>query len=136
MAFLAGTLFGLGLCVSQMINPKKVIAFLDVSGNWDPSLALVMAGALFITTVSFRYILRRKTPLWNERFSVPTSQTIDGRLIAGAVLFGIGWGLAGFCPGPAIVSLAYGIHKSVVFVAAMIIGMVLYQLLIARLPQK
>jgi len=128
LSFLAGTLFGLGLCVSQMIDPQKVIAFLDVSGNWDPSLAFVMIGALLVTVISFPLVLRRPSPFWGECFAVPATRKIDGPLITGSILFGIGWGLAGLCPGPAIAGLAYGMHKSIIFVLAMISGMIIYQI--------
>jgi uncharacterized membrane protein YedE/YeeE len=126
-ALLAGILFGLGLAVSQMINPAKVLAFLDFAGRWDPSLALVMAGALGVTALGYRLALKRPAPLLAPRFEVPTLREIDRRLLAGAVLFGIGWGLVGFCPGPAIASLAYGVRESIIFVAAMLAGMALFR---------
>jgi uncharacterized membrane protein YedE/YeeE len=126
-ALAAGILFGLGLAVSQMIDPAKVLAFLDVAGRWDPSLALVMAGALAVAFVGFRIALRRPAPLVGGRFHLPTEKRIDGRLIAGAALFGIGWGLVGFCPGPAIASLPFGLPESFVFVAAMAAGAFLQQ---------
>jgi uncharacterized membrane protein YedE/YeeE len=126
-ALLAGILFGLGLAVSQMINPAKVLAFLDFADRWDPSLALVMAGALGVTALGYRLALKRPAPLLAPRFEVPTWREIDRRLLAGAVLFGIGWGLVGFCPGPAIASLAYGVRESIIFVAAMLAGMALFR---------
>src|SRR6266511_1988982 len=103
-SFLAGVLFGGGLTISQMVNPQKVTDFLDFFGRWDPSLAFVMGGALAVTAVLFRFVLRRPRPLYAWEFHAPTSRTIDARLVGGSTLFGIGWGLAGFCPGPAIAS--------------------------------
>ncbi len=131
----AGTLFGLGLAISQMVNPAKILGFLDITGNWDPSLALVMAGALAVTLVAFRVILRRPRPALAPSFSVPARAAIDGRLIGGAVLFGVGWGLIGLCPGPAIASLAFGLGESVYFVIAMMGGMALARRLAARGPR-
>lgn len=127
-AFAAGILFGLGLAVSQMVNPAKVLAFLDIAGRWDPSLALVMAGALGVTFLGYRLVQRRPVPLAEPAFHLPTARDVDGRLIGGAALFGIGWGLVGFCPGPAVASLAYGASGSFIFVSAMIVGMLLYRL--------
>lgn len=121
-ALLAGIIFGLGLAVSNMINPAKVLAFLDVAGRWDPSLALVMAGALAVAMPGFGMALRRPQPLIAGRFELPSAKNIDARLLAGAAIFGIGWGLVGFCPGPAIASLAFGLKESFVFVAAMFVG--------------
>jgi uncharacterized membrane protein YedE/YeeE len=126
-ALLAGVVFGLGLAVSQMINPAKVLGFLDFAGAWDPSLAFVMAGALGVTAVGYRFALKRPAPLLAARFDLPTLRQIDGRLLAGAVIFGIGWGLVGFCPGPAIASLALGVKESLIFVGAMLAGMALFR---------
>lgn len=135
-AFAAGILFGFGLAVSQMVNPAKVLAFLDIAGRWDPSLALVMAGALGVTFLGYRLVQRRPAPIAASTFHMPATRVINGRLLSGAVLFGIGWGLVGFCPGPAVASLAYGLTASIVFVAAMIVGMLLYRLPTARrIPQ-
>jgi len=122
-SFLAGALFGAGLAISQMVNPRKVTDFLDFFGRWDPSLALVMGGALVVTAISFRLILQRPHPLLDAEFHLPKARDLDRRLIGGSALFGVGWGLAGFCPGPAVASLAYGLPASVVFVVAMIAGM-------------
>jgi uncharacterized membrane protein YedE/YeeE len=124
---LAGIIFGVGLAVSEMINPAKVLAFLDFAGRWDPSLALVMAGALAVTAIGFRLVLKRPAPWFAARFEVPTARQIDRGLLAGTAVFGIGWGLVGFCPGPAIASLAFGKIESFVFVAAMLAGAALYQ---------
>ena len=131
-ALIAGILFGLGLAVSGMINPAKVLAFLDIAGRWDPSLILVMAGALAVTFVGFRLVLRRPAPLLGDRFDVPSLRRIDGRLVAGAALFGIGWGLVGFCPGPAFAALAFGLPPSFVFIAAMAAGAWLQRLTARR----
>jgi uncharacterized membrane protein YedE/YeeE len=121
-ALLAGLIFGLGLAVSGMVDPAKVLAFLDIAGRWDPSLALVMAGALAVSAVAFRIALRRPAPFLANRFELPRATVVDRNLIAGAALFGVGWGLVGFCPGPAFASLAFGLEKSLVFVLAMIVG--------------
>lgn len=121
-ALIAGIIFGLGLAVSQMINPAKVLSFLDVTGRWDPSLAFVMAGALVVTYLGFRLSRRRAAPLWAPRFELPTRRDLDRRLIGGAVIFGIGWGLVGFCPGPLFASLAFGMKDSLIFAAAMTLG--------------
>jgi len=125
-SFVSGVLFGAGLTISQMVNPRKVTDFLDFFGNWDPSLAFVMGGALLVTALGFRIVLRRDHPLFVAEFHLPPGKRIDAPLVGGAALFGVGWGLAGFCPGPAVASLAYGLWQSVVFVAAMVIGMLLW----------
>lgn len=125
MALVAGLVFGIGLTVSQMVNPAKVLAFLDVAGNWDPSLAFVMGGALLVTFVGYRLAWRRPKPLLGERFALPTARQIDLPLIAGAVLFGVGWGLVGLCPGPAIAALTLGGWPVLLFVGAMVAGMAL-----------
>ena len=121
-ALLAGIVFGIGLAVSRMIDPGKVLAFLDVAGRWDPSLALVMAGALGVASIGFRVTLGRAAPLLGRRFELPRAREIDWPLASGAAFFGVGWGLVGFCPGPAFASLAYGLKESVIFVAAMVAG--------------
>jgi uncharacterized membrane protein YedE/YeeE len=123
----AGTLFGLGLSISGMVNPQKVIGFLDFAGEWDPTLAFVFGGALLVAIPAFRLILRRQHPLLAEDFDLPTKKDVDGRLLGGAALFGIGWGLAGLCPGPAVTALASGLLPVFAFVAAMIMGMALYK---------
>ncbi|NNL99785.1 MAG: YeeE/YedE family protein [Gammaproteobacteria bacterium] len=123
-AFGAGILFGVGLCVSQMVNPAKVLAFLDVAGAWDPSLAMVMAGALLVALPGFQLLLRRPRPLAGERFRVPDpGARIDARLLAGATLFGMGWGLAGLCPGPALAAVIAAGWQPLLFVAAMLAGL-------------
>lgn len=126
---IGGTLFGLGLTISEMVNPQKVIGFLDVAGEWDPTLAFVMGGALLVAVPAFRFILKERTkPVLEDDFELPTKKTVDGRLVGGSALFGVGWGLAGFCPGPAVTALASGLTPVFAFVAAMIAGMVLYKL--------
>ncbi len=128
----AGLLFGLGLGFSQMIDPLRVIGFLDIFGTWDPTLAFVMGGAVLVTLISFRLILRRPTPLLSRKFFVPTRSDIDRPLVLGAALFGIGWGLGGYCPGPAIASLSLGSANPVLFVAAMIAGSLAHKALSSR----
>ena len=127
LAFACGLLFGVGLIVSQMSNPAKVIGFLDIAGQWDPSLAFVMAGAVAVFSVLYRLALRRRAPLIDSRFFVPEKSRIDKRLLSGAALFGVGWGLAGFCPGPAIVSSGFGDPRVWVFVAALVAGMMIFR---------
>jgi hypothetical protein len=127
-ALAAGLLFGFGLIVSHMANPEKVLGFLDLAGQWDPSLALVMAGAVAIGTIAFAIARRRTQSLLGVPLSWPTTAHIDRPLIVGSALFGIGWGLAGFCPGPALVTAAGGQPKAWVFVVAMLAGMALHTL--------
>lgn len=122
--FSAGLLFGVGLCVSGMTRPSKVIGFLDVAGAWDASLLVVMMGAVGVHFVAYRFLIaRRSAPLLADRFSLPAARGIDLSLLGGAVLFGVGWGLGGYCPGPAVVSLASGAIGAFVFVAAMAMAM-------------
>ena len=127
VSLLAGLLFGFGLALSQMTNPAKIIGFLNFAGPWDPTLALVLGGAVLVTVVSFRFILRRPRPVLAAKFQLPTRRDIDARLIGGAALFGIGWGLAGFCPGPGIASIAQGAWQPLVFVAGLAIGMLAFR---------
>jgi uncharacterized protein len=126
VALFAGVLFGLGLAISGMMNPAKVVGFLDVAGRWDPTLAFVMGGALLVTVPAFRLILGRPRPILADGFALPTKSALDGRLLGGAALFGVGWGLSGFCPGPAVAALVTGLTPVFAFVAAMMAGMVLY----------
>jgi uncharacterized protein len=125
--FFAGALFGLGLTVSGMVDPAKIIGFLDFAGDWDPTLAFVMGGALLITIPAFRLILKRPRPVLADEFDLPTKKDVGSRLLAGSALFGIGWGLAGFCPGPAVTALASGLAPVFAFVAAMVAGMAVYK---------
>lgn len=124
LAATAGALFAIGLTLGGMTVPAKVIGFLSVSGAWDPQLAFVMAGAIIVYASLLRIIRRRAVPLLADRFHWPTVHAIDARLVGGAAIFGIGWGLSGYCPGPALVSLAGGAASAIVFVVAMIAGMV------------
>jgi len=133
-SFFSGVLFGAGLTISQMVNPRKVTDFLDFFGHWDPSLAFVMGGALVVTALGFRFVLRRPRPLFVGEFHLPSGKEIDAKLLGGSALFGVGWGLAGFCPGPAVASLAYGLWQSVVFIAAMVMGMLLWDRRDALIP--
>lgn len=131
-SFLAGLTFGIGLLLSGMANPEKVLGFLDLAGQWDPSLALVMVGAILVGVVAFRLVAKRQRPLAGGDFRLTTKSEIDTRLVLGSVLFGAGWGLAGFCPGPALVALGAGQTKAVVFVAAMLTGMAVFELIEKR----
>lgn len=128
-AFLAGLLFAAGLGVGGMTQPAKVVGFLDIAGNWDPSLALVMLGAIVVHATAVRGILRRRAPLFGARFALPTRRDVDARLVAGAALFGAGWGLVGYCPGPAVTALGGGVPVAAVFVPAMVAGMWLFRAL-------
>jgi uncharacterized membrane protein YedE/YeeE len=128
-AFFAGLVFGVGLIVSGMANPAKVLGFLDVAGRWDPSLAFVMAGAVAVGAVAFAVARRRTRSALGLAMQLPQARGVDGRLLAGSALFGVGWGLAGFCPGPAVVALGGGYAKAAVFVAAMLAGMALFELI-------
>jgi uncharacterized membrane protein YedE/YeeE len=122
LALIAGIIFGLGLSVSQMINPDKVLGFLDISGNWDPSLALVMAGALAVAIPGFKWARRHDTPLLGSRFHITNKSRLDKPLLSGAALFGIGWGMTGYCPGPAFASLALGNQEAVIMVVSIYAG--------------
>lgn len=119
---IAGALFGLGLAVAQMTNPQKVQNFLDVAGDWDPSLAFVMGSAVLITLVMFRVVLKRASPVLGDRFHLPTLIKIDRQLLIGAALFGVGWGMTGYCPGPALATLLSGNGEVLLFVPAMLLG--------------
>jgi len=129
MALLVGLVFGLGLIISGMTDPSKVIGFLDLGGRWDPSLAFVMGGAILVGLVTFRFTARRDRSLLGDVIRLPTATHIDRRLVLGSLAFGTGWGLAGYCPGPALASLASGGSKPLIFTAAMIAGMVIFELL-------
>ena len=125
-AFIVGLLFGLGLAISGMINPEKVIGFLDVTGSFDPSLAFVMGGAMGVHILFFRLIKKRASPLFEPKFYLPTRQDLDAKLIVGSALFGVGWGIGGYCPGPAVTSLAGANGDVWLFVTAMVVGMWLH----------
>jgi uncharacterized membrane protein YedE/YeeE len=130
--FLIGLLFGLGLILAGMTDPAKVIGFLDLAGAWDPSLAFVMGGAILVGLFAFGVAKRRTTSVFGSAMQLPTSRDIDRRLVAGSLMFGAGWGLAGFCPGPALVSVGAGQPKAVVFTLAMLLGMVIFEVLERR----
>ena len=135
-AFVAGVIFAIGLAIGGMTQPAKVAGFLDFTGNWDPSLMFVMGGAVMTHAILYRLIRQRPTPLFTATFFVPTRKDIDARLLGGAALFGIGWGLSGFCPGPAITSLASGQTPVLIFVVAMIVGMTLHSASVKREGNK
>jgi uncharacterized membrane protein YedE/YeeE len=129
MALMAGLIFGIGLIVSGMTNPAKVIGFLDLAGNWDPSLAFVMGGAILVGIVAFSFARKRQRSLLGAAMRLPTATHIDRRLVMGSLAFGAGWGLAGYCPGPALASLAFGGVKPLIFTLAMLAGMALFEVL-------
>lgn len=131
-ALICGLLFGAGLAVSGMMNPAKVLGFLDIAGAWDPTLAFVMGGALAITVPGFALLKKRTGPLFEPNFNLPTRRDIDTRLIIGAAIFGVGWGVVGFCPGPALAALGSGMTEVAVFVGAMIAGMAIFRLTLGR----
>lgn len=132
MALMSGLVFGLGLILGGMTDPGKVKGFLDVAGAWDPSLALVMGGAIAVGVFAFAAAKRRTTAWSGERIEIPSNTVIDARLIGGGVLFGAGWGLGGFCPGPALVAMSAGVGSAAVFVVAMLAGMVLHDRVFMR----
>ena len=135
MALVVGLVFGIGLIISGMTDPSKVIGFLDLAGRWDPSLGFVMGGAILVGLVAFRFAAGRDKSLLGDVMRLPTATRIDRRLVLGSLAFGSGWGLAGYCPGPALASLASGGSKPLVFAAAMVVGMVIFELL-ERLPAR
>jgi len=130
--FVVGLMFGLGLLISGMTDPGKVIGFLDLAGAWDPSLAFVMGGAIVVGIFAFGMAKKRTVDFFGGAIRWPSSSTIDRRLIGGALVFGVGWGIAGFCPGPALVSLAAGVPKAFGFVVAMVVGMAIFEWLEIR----
>ncbi len=131
VALFSGALFGLGLAVSGMADPAKVIGFLDVAGDWDPTLAFVMGGAILVAVPAFRLVFKRPRPVLSGDFELPTKKEVDARLLGGSALFGVGWGLSGFCPGPAVVALVPALVTGIVpvfaFVIAMVVGMAIYE---------
>ncbi len=127
--FLIGLVFGLGLILSGMSNPSKVLGFLDITGLWDPSLAFVMGGAILVGIVAFAVARKRTTTFLGGALKLPSSTDIDKRLVIGSLTFGVGWGLAGYCPGPALVSLGSGQPKALIFVVSMFVGMAIYEVL-------
>lgn len=135
LPFLSGGLFAAGLVVGGMTQPAKVVGFLNFTGAWDPSLAFVMAGAICAYAPLYRWVLNRKTPFFGGIYRLPTRSDLDGKLLGGAALFGVGWGLAGFCPGPAIASLGTAAPDTLLFVFAMLIGMLAQQLSRRKAPR-
>jgi uncharacterized membrane protein YedE/YeeE len=131
-ALLSGALFGVGLAIARMTDPTVILGFLDLFGRFDPTLLFVLGGAVGTTLVAFRIVLRRPQPLFADAFKLPPTQAIDMPLVAGAALFGVGWGLAGYCPGPALAALAAGVPSAVVFVPAMIVGSLIQRLVNTR----
>lgn len=132
IALMTGVLFGAGLAASGMTDPAKVQGFLDLFGLWDPSLIFVMGGALIVTLISFRFILKMQQPPFGDMFHLPTNTHIDAKLLGGAALFGMGWGLVGYCPGPAIAAIAYLNQDVMIFLAAMFMGAFIGQMLLKR----
>ena len=124
---LVGLLFSVGLALSGMTQPSKIIGFLDFLGDWDPTLLFVMAGAILVHLPLYRLVKKRKSPILSAKFLIPDRRDIDKKLIAGAAIFGMGWGLAGFCPGPAIVAAGAGLAEALIFVAAMVAGFAIFQ---------
>lgn len=131
ITYLIGTIFGVGISISGMANPAKVLNFFDIAGAWDPSLLFVMGGAVVTTFIGYRLVFGRNTPIFGQEFLVPTRRDFDSRLIGGSALFGVGWGIAGFCPGGALPALGTGRWEVFVFTAALLVGIVL-----ARLAQN
>jgi uncharacterized protein len=131
-ALVSGLLFGAGVTLSGMVNPMKVLNFMDIAGNWDPTLIFVMGAGLLVTFIGYRLVFARQHPLFATAFALPAATGVDARLAAGAALFGAGWGLTGFCPGPAVASLVFGYPQSILFVAAMAAGMIAVRLITHR----
>lgn len=129
-AGIAGLLFGLGLTVSGMLDPARVLGFLDIAGGaWDPTLVFVLAGAVGVTAIGYGLVTRRAAPVYGERFDLPTTRDIDIRLVGGAAMFGVGWGLVGYCPGPAIASIGFAGTSAAIFCLSMVGGMLIHRLL-------
>lgn len=128
VAWVSGAIFGVGLAMSGMTDPERVLGFLDLAGNFDPSLLFVLGGAVATTALLFRFVLRRPAPLLSDRFILPARRHVDTRLLGGAAIFGIGWGIAGYCPGPALVGLGVGSTEALWFVPAMLAGMLGHRL--------
>ena len=127
-AFIVGLLFALGLGISGMTQPQKVIGFLDIFGRWNPALMMVMVGAILVHGIAFRWVMRRPSPILGGKFQIPQSKEINWKLLTGAAIFGVGWGIAGYCPGPALTSLASGQVESILFVISMLTGMGAFRL--------
>ncbi|GLT10187.1 DUF6691 family protein [Sulfitobacter porphyrae] len=136
ICYLIGLVFGVGISISGMANPAKVLNFFDIAGSWDPSLAFVMGGALLVTFIGYRVVLKRPVPLFDSGFHLPASRDFDLPLIAGSATFGVGWGIAGFCPGGALPALGTGQAEVVIFVAALIGGIVIAKLMQVALSRR
>lgn len=134
--YLIGLVFGIGISISGMANPAKVLNFFDVAGAWDPSLIFVMGGAVVVTFIGYRLVMRRSQPLFERHFNLPGSKTIDARLIGGSAIFGIGWGIAGFCPGGALPALGTGRSEVILFVVAMMAGILIARALSNQLASR
>ncbi|MDB9313108.1 YeeE/YedE family protein [Spirulina sp. CS-785/01] len=135
-ALIAGILFGFGLGLSQMIDRERVLGFLDLAGTWDPTLLFVLGGAVGVTVITFRFIIGRSRPFWGEKFYLPTKQDIDPRLVIGAAIFGMGWGISGYCPGPGLTALVLGIANPVLFMVAFLVGSLGGQWLLNQFQSK
>jgi uncharacterized membrane protein YedE/YeeE len=135
-SILAGVIFGAGLMLSDMVNPARVLNFLDVAGSWDPTLIFVMASGVAVTTLGYRFVFRRKSPMSANKFNLPTQRQIDLPLVGGAALFGVGWGLAGICPGPALTDVATLEPKIFLYIAAMVVGMMVAWVFQGRVPAQ
>jgi uncharacterized protein len=133
VGLLSGLVFGFGLSLSGMVDPARVRGFLDVTGDWDPSLVFVLGGAVVVATIGYRLSLRLQRPALDDLFHLPTKTTIDAPLLIGSAIFGVGWGLAGLCPGPAVASLTLGLPPTFLFVAAMLVGMIIHDRLLGRI---
>ena len=136
VALVAGLIFGLGILISGMASPAKVLNFFDVAGSWDPSLAFVMGGALVTTLTGYRLIFLRNAPIFSARFHLPTKNAVDAKLIAGAAIFGIGWGVTGFCPGGAIPALGTGRNEVMIFIVALTVGIIATRIAMGRLTES
>lgn len=135
-AYIIGLIFGIGISISGMANPAKVLNFFDIAGNWDPSLIFVMGGALVVTFIGYRFVLAKPAPVLEQRFQLPTSTRLDLRLIGGSAIFGVGWGIAGFCPGGALPALGTGRSEVFVFVAALLAGIVIAKTFVRIMEQR
>lgn len=136
LGYIAGLIFGIGIAISGMANPAKVLNFFDVAGTWDPSLIFVMGGALVVTFIGYKLVFGRSAPLFDTQFFVPTNRTLDKRLIGGSLLFGVGWGIAGFCPGGALPAIGTGRSEVLIFTAALIAGILIAKTLQTRTAAK
>jgi len=135
-ALITGIVFGIGIALSGMMDPAKVLNFFDIAGTWDPSLAFVMGGALMVTFFGYRFVWKRSAPLFGEEFQIPSSKIIDNKLVGGSALFGIGWGIAGFCPGAALPALGTGRWEVLLFLASVALGMSIHKLIRPKSSQN